>query len=56
MPAAFKLSDNLFVQLLLESIGDGVFALDQEGNITLWNPSMERITGYRADEVLGKKC
>jgi PAS domain S-box-containing protein len=56
MPAALKLSDNQFVQLLLDSIGDGVFALDQEGNITLWNPSMERISGYRADEVLGKNC
>lgn len=56
MPAALKLSDNQFVQLLLESIGDGVFALDQEGNITLWNPSMERISGYQADEVLGKNC
>jgi PAS domain S-box-containing protein len=56
MPEALKLADNQFVQLLLESIGDGVFALDSDGNITLWNPSMERISGYRADEVLGKKC
>lgn len=56
MPAALKLSDNQFVQLLLDSIGDGVFTLDQYGNITLWNPSMERISGYPADEVLGKNC
>ena len=53
---AFSLSDNQFVQLLLDSIGDGVFTLDHDGHITLWNPSMERITGYRADEVLGKNC
>ena len=56
MPEALKLSDNQFVQLLLDSIGDGVFTMDQDGNITLWNPAMERISGYRADEVLGKNC
>jgi PAS domain S-box-containing protein len=56
MQPAFSLSDNQFVQLLLDSIGDGVFTLDHDGHITLWNPSMERITGYRADEVLGRSC
>lgn len=56
MEATFSVSDNQFVQLLLDSIGDGVFTLDQAGQITSWNPSMERITGYRADEVLGKRC
>ncbi len=56
MRHAFQVLDNQFVQLLLDAIGDGVFTLDQEGYITSWNPSMERITGYRADLVLGKKC
>ncbi len=48
--------NNRFVQLLLESIGDGVFTLNKEGLITSWNLSMERISGYRADEVVGKNC
>jgi len=56
MRNAFQFLDNQFVQLLLDAIGEGVFTLDQEGYITSWNPSMERITGYRADFVLGKKC
>jgi PAS domain S-box-containing protein len=56
MRNAFQVLDNQFVQLLLDAIGDGVFTLDREGYITSWNPSMERITGYRADSVLGRKC
>ena len=41
---------------LLDSMADGVFALNGAGKITTWNASMERITGYRADEALGKSC
>ncbi len=42
--------------LLLESMADGVFTLDDKGMITLWNRAMEKITGRRAEEVLGKSC
>lgn len=49
------LSDQ-FVQLLLESLGDGVFTLNSNGIITSWNPSMERITGYGMDEAIGNGC
>ncbi len=45
-----------FVSLLLESIGDGVFTLDTHGQITSWNPAMERITGYKRENVMGKSC
>lgn len=48
--------DATFAGLLLDSMADGVFTLDKEGNITLWNRSMERISGYKAEEVLGKSC
>jgi len=30
--------------------------VDQEMNLLSFNPSLERITGYRSEEVLGKKC
>lgn len=45
-----------FVKLMLESIGDGVFTLNDGGRITSWNPSMERITGYTAEEAIGESC
>ena len=45
-----------FAQLLLESMADGVFTLNEKGEITSWNPSMERITGYTAAEAVGRSC
>lgn len=45
-----------FADMLLESIADGVFALDHDGKIISWNPSMERISGYSAEEAVGKSC
>src|SRR5262245_51754608 len=35
---------------------DGVFALDQAARMVFWNAAAERITGYQADEVLGRPC
>jgi PAS domain-containing protein len=35
---------------------DGVFALDQTERVVFWNAAAERITGYQADEVLGRPC
>lgn len=48
--------DPTFTELMIDAMAEGVFTLDAAGRITLWNPSMERITGYRADEVLGQTC
>jgi PAS domain S-box-containing protein len=38
----------------LHSIGDGVFAIDRNYNITLWNPAAEQITGWTKKEAMGK--
>ncbi|MCD6296800.1 MAG: PAS domain S-box protein, partial [Deltaproteobacteria bacterium] len=46
--------DPYFANLLLESMADGVFTLDDKGKITSWNISMEHITGYTAEEAIGK--
>ncbi|MDY7036518.1 MAG: sigma 54-interacting transcriptional regulator [Thermodesulfobacteriota bacterium] len=48
--------DSRFSGLLLESMADGVFTLNDRGEITSWNPSMERITGYTLEEAIGKPC
>jgi PAS domain S-box-containing protein len=37
----------------LEFVGDGVFLLDREGVVRLWNPAAERITGRSENEVVG---
>lgn len=40
--------------LLLQAAPLGIHECDTEGRITFVNPSQETITGYTADEVLGK--
>jgi PAS domain S-box-containing protein len=39
---------------VLEAVGDGVFLLDEEGNIRFWNRAAELITGCNGDEVWGR--
>lgn len=35
---------------------EGTFTIDNEWNITSFNTSAEKITGYKRNEALGKKC
>lgn len=39
--------------LALTHVADGVFMVDQDGFVRLWNPAAETITGLRADDVVG---
>jgi PAS domain S-box-containing protein len=40
---------------LVESVEDyGIVLLDEQGRIASWNGAAERLTGYRADEILGE--
>ncbi|MBI5421927.1 PAS domain S-box protein [Candidatus Peregrinibacteria bacterium] len=39
---------------LLESIGDGVVAIDRYFNIILWNKASQNISGYAPHEALGR--
>ncbi|MHC4600603.1 MAG: sigma 54-interacting transcriptional regulator, partial [Planctomycetota bacterium] len=41
---------------ILDTMADGVYIVDMEGIIRSWNAGAERITGYLADEVIGKHC
>lgn len=40
----------------LLSVNDGVYMTDRERRIIFWNSACERITGYTAGEVLGRRC
>jgi two-component system sensor histidine kinase VicK len=42
------------VKSILQSIGDGVFAVDVHKKIILFNGSAEELSGYSADEVIGR--
>jgi PAS domain S-box-containing protein len=39
---------------ILDSITDGVFVLDQDFRVTLWNREAERITGLLRDQMIGQ--
>jgi PAS domain S-box-containing protein len=39
---------------VLEHVGDGVFLVDEEGIVRLWNPAAEVITGIRREDVIGR--
>ncbi|HPA17831.1 MAG TPA: sigma 54-interacting transcriptional regulator [Verrucomicrobiae bacterium] len=41
---------------LLDSVPDGVFAVDPEWRITCFNRAAERITGIRRNDALGRRC
>lgn len=47
---------NVNMEAVLNSLSDGVYVCDLERRITYWNKAAERITGWRADEVVGGHC
>ncbi len=46
--------DRAQAALALERVGDGVFLLDDDGVVRLWNPAAEAITGLERDAVVGR--
>ena len=45
-----------FYNKILDNISSGVYFVDGERTITYWNKGAERLSGYTAEEVVGKKC
>lgn len=52
---AAMLSVDLF-RVLLDDLFEGVYFVDTDRRIVYWNKAAERITGYRSDEVVGRRC
>ncbi len=48
--------DDSFYKEILNSLQDGIYYLDRDRVITYWNRGAEKITGYTADQVIGKSC
>jgi len=47
---------SLYNQLLLDSLAEGVLTVNRDLEIISFNKSAEQITGWSAENVLGKKC
>ena len=45
-----------FYKELLDNLSDGVYFVDRERRILYWNEGAYRLTGYKAEELLGKCC
>lgn len=45
-----------FNRQILELTPNAIFSVDNNAYITIWNKQAEEITGYKAEEVVGKKC
>ena len=41
---------------IMDSFSDGVYVCDRDRRIVYWSKSAERITGWRAEDVLGRAC
>ena len=46
----------LVTEGILDDLHEGLYVLDQERKISYWNPGAERITGFAAEEVVGRPC
>ena len=45
-----------FFRELIDNSTEGIYFLDRARRITYWNRGAERLTGYPADEVVGRCC
>ena len=43
-------------QIIPNAIADGIFTVDLDANITLFNRAAEELTGWKSEEVIGKPC
>ncbi len=49
-----NMEQDLFLKCLLEANVDGIIAFDREFRYTTWNRAMEKISGVKREDVLGK--
>lgn len=45
-----------FHKELLDTMSDGVYFVNRQRKILYWNAGAHRLTGYSADEVVGRRC
>lgn len=47
---------NIDYRLILDALYEGVYIVDRDRKIIYWNLGAKRITGYSAEETIGKHC
>ena len=55
-PASSSDETNSLFKRMLDNLFDGVYFTDLQRRITYWNQAAEHLTGYSAEEVVGKRC
>ena len=48
-------SQELYLQII-NNLRDGIYYVDRERRILFWNQAAEEITGFSAEEIVGKEC
>ncbi len=56
MQQRMALLQRLSFDRVLQTVPSGLFLVDTDQRIVFWNREAERLTGYAADEVLGRHC
>ncbi len=47
---------NVDAPTVLDCLGDGVYVTDLDRRIVYWNKTAERITGWKAEDIVGRTC
>ncbi|MBF0550805.1 MAG: SpoIIE family protein phosphatase [Deltaproteobacteria bacterium] len=45
-----------FLAMVIDSLADGVYVTDVERKILFWNKTAEKLTGWQANDVIGRTC
>lgn len=45
-----------FYKNLLDALSDGIYFVDTDRRVTFWNKAAERLTGFAAEEIVGRSC
>ena len=45
-----------YLKAVLNSANEGIYVTDRDRRFLFWNRASEKITGYKAEEVIGKSC
>ncbi len=45
-----------FYSEVMDNLNEGIYFVDSDRIITYWNKGAEKLTGYAAEDILGKRC